>query len=153
MRSRPPLSVRSATKSQLHTWLSRSARVGITPVERPRLRGLGNQRLTRKPRSRRMRRISSAPPASLRSATSSSACASPAGDTSAIVSRCDHTTAWSPPWVPASDTFHWIVPVQDIGTPPAANTALGTPPAPSPGACAEGSPLFCVHLLQHPNLQ
>jgi hypothetical protein len=39
-RSRPPLSVRSATKFQLHTWLSLSARVGMVPVELSRRRGL-----------------------------------------------------------------------------------------------------------------
>ena len=55
MRSLPPLSVRSLMKSQLYTWLTLSARVGMVPVEQPRRRGRFIHRLTRRSHSRRMR--------------------------------------------------------------------------------------------------
>ena len=61
MRKRPPLSVRSATKSQLQTWLIRSARVGIVPVLLPRRRGRGSHRFTRSSESRRSRATSFLP--------------------------------------------------------------------------------------------
>ena len=154
MRSLPPLSVRSRRKSQLQTWLTRCALVGIVPVERPRRRGRLVHRRTRKPCSLPdALHFACDPPASLLYAGGARACGSPDVGAGGRASRSGHANAATSRKADWAHGAGWSGGCPGNDKPFAASRAQ---PLPRPGplaASAQGSPFFCVHRLQHPDLE